>query len=862
MNNLKKIKKEIFDIKTDLDDGKDYSTVCNVYTDYSVSMIKYIESKSKSVLQKLFICISDGIKTNLPSNELIQVRMNEQLKKYIIDKLTVVTHKNDSINEIKIDLTNERKEIQFLFDCVRAYSNLPYDQKTTIFNMWGIYAEYDNMRQSFDKLNVNKLHTLYKQIKLKLDGKESSENIYSSIGKHHDVIRYILYYIREQYNFEDFKWRENQRVGWQTVIDSNFVNGIHSQATGSGKSLIGLKGINEYNKKHPTHNVMWICERKDIPQKLFFQDVVKCGGGLVTGIPHKKNYAFWKHNDIIDMDKFTVIEHIYNKNPCWVQNINVYSGKKPIFLIINRAFMTTRAQKPLRTGTETIRVQYRYQEIVNMPKFVIIDECHSSMANETYKLLLHLKYNRGSKIHGLSATPYRSGKSYTNININIDTDDDIDIKENEKKLIKIFHKPGDPSKLNILSFFNLKDAIEEGIILEPVFHWYYIDQSDSKEGKKKTRQYSEHDISSVLNVFKSIIKKCAYKKGIVWCGTIAIAEEWNRIFSKYKTRYTHLKDMKTYIDHSQTKNGDYDKFYDSKDNCIMFCANKFREGSDIPYLSCCLFLDKVIKRGTIPFIQCIGRVLRRDKENEKKKGHVLDGCVREGNDSKVKTIVSKILGYYEHLYEMTRSEFDFEDAKNGNINDNKYNINMFNQLNNTLDISPEKKTIIIKLRNNKTLNINVTKLQLSSLDWKKIIPKFTAQLKKRILLNDYQEYKALQQYCQDIKIKDKYHYEKDYKWYPNFCVEENGEIKKLDIKTRFPVYFKNWYDFLGIDTSGFIQRLSIWRRECKKRGITNVNEYMELCDMDKRFPTMPDDFYKRFTNFSSEFNVLSSISRR
>ena len=53
--------------------------------------------------------------------------------------------------------------------------------------------------------------------------------------------------------------------------------------------------------------------------------------------------------------------------------------------------MTTKSQKPLRTGKRTIDVQYRYQEIVRMPKFVVIDECHSSMSNETYKLLLHLK---------------------------------------------------------------------------------------------------------------------------------------------------------------------------------------------------------------------------------------------------------------------------------------------------------------------------------------------------------------------------------------------------------------------------------------------------------------------------------------
>ncbi len=59
----------------------------------------------------------------------------------------------------------------------------------------------------------------------------------------------------------------------------------------------------------------------------------------------------------------------------------------------------------------------------------------------------------------------------------------------------------------------------------------------------------------------------------------------------------------------------------------------------------------------------------------------------------------------------------------------------------------------------KTLKIDVTKLQLSSLEQTKILPTFTKQLKKKIILSDYQEYKVIQQYCRDVDIKDKYYYE-------------------------------------------------------------------------------------------------------
>ena len=76
----------------------------------------------------------------------------------------------------------------------------------------------------------------------------------------------------------------------------------------------------------------------------------------------------------------------------------------------------------------------------------------------------------------------------------------------------------------------------------------------------------------------------------------------------------------------------------------------------------------------------------------------------------------------------------------------------------------------------------------------------------------------------------------------------------LDIKTKYPSYFKNWYDFLGIDTDGFIQKLDDWRQECKSRDITNSKQYMKLCRHYKQFPNMPEEFYKGFTNLISELS--------
>ena len=56
----------------------------------------------------------------------------------------------------------------------------------------------------------------------------------------------------------------------------------------------------------------------------------------------------------------------------------------------------------------------------------------------------------------------------------------------------------------------------------------------------------------------------------------------------------------------------------------MFCACKHREGSDIPNLDTCVFLDYGEDRGASYFIQCVSRVLRKDAEQKKTFGLIAD----------------------------------------------------------------------------------------------------------------------------------------------------------------------------------------------------------------------------------------------
>jgi len=460
------------------------------------------------------------------------------------------------------------------------------------------------------------------------------------------------------------------------TVETEFASGIHSQATGSGKSLVALKIIDEYNKKNPKEHILWTCERKDIPQKLFFHTK---NNRIVL---NDDQFEIWKYNDMIDMSKFTIKEYVYNKSKNWIKEINTHKNEdKPLFIIINRAFLTTKSKIN----------KYKYEDIKKYAGLVILDECNSSMACDTYQMLLYFKYNWKAKIQGFSATPYRKGKSHTKVDIEInypeENEDKIVVVENEKKLIQIFCKHDDENELNILSRFNMKEAIEKNIILEPVFHWHCV---NNENNETINNTYDTTEIDSVMTTLDEIITKCRYKKGIAWCRLMSTTEEWFVAFEKEKTKYENLKNLKTFIDHSNMKNNDvnYDKFYETSNNAIMFCASKFREGSDIPNLNFGIFLDKVKKRGGLPFIQCIGRVLRTDKNNEKKNGHIMDSYTLDNDKNIIKSIIKKIIKYYSNLYEYAK--FDDEDR-----------IILYGNIMKTLKIKPNENEIIIELDNDK-----------------------------------------------------------------------------------------------------------------------------------------------------------------
>ncbi len=156
----------------------------------------------------------------------------------------------------------------------------------------------------------------------------------------------------------------------------------------------------------------------------------------------------------------------------------------------------------------------------------------------------------------------------------------------------------------MITSYSIYDAFCDNVILPPKIVWI-----------KSENSVKDDDI---LFILKKELELLPYKKIIIWCGTvdecISLKSRWDNEFPDY---------IKA-VDYNNCTDDTFTAFYKAKKKALLFCAVKHREGSDIPNLDGCVFMDKVEKRSERVFIQSMGRVLRLDKERNKRYGLVLD----------------------------------------------------------------------------------------------------------------------------------------------------------------------------------------------------------------------------------------------
>lgn len=335
--------------------------------------------------------------------------------------------------------------------------------------------------------------------------------------------------------------RPNQQNAIDVSINNEFESGIHYHATGAGKSWIAMHIVDEFHKKYPKKNILWLCERKDILMQQFSKAVLnERGFGSLC-------------------KKFNVLDFVTSKNGKWYDSLNASSfWGMPYLCIINRCFLTSKK---------------KYVNIKKAIDLIIHDECHSIENTTTQEFYTWVQQAFPQvKIIGFSATP--------------------------EYIMPLS---------NILTSYSIYDAFKDGVILPPKIVWV---KSESTPTHK-----------DLLTLVKMEVTHLPYKKLIVWCGIIDECVDMAHLWQPY------FKDYLIAVDFNGCRNTDFasfEEFYHANQNAILFCAVKHREGSDIPSLDGCIFMDKVEKRSERVFIQSMGRVLRKDALKKKHYGLVID----------------------------------------------------------------------------------------------------------------------------------------------------------------------------------------------------------------------------------------------
>jgi superfamily II DNA or RNA helicase len=549
--------------------------------------------------------------------------------------------------------------------------------------------------------------------------------------------------------------RPNQKEAIERLERNGLETGIHCQATGCGKSYIILSYLDYLYKNYENPKVILFTERISILNDLFGFRKNKT----------KEKIQLWKEKGICNLENYHLINRTTDGGK-WIKEFN--TKNQATILIINRAYLT---------------LNDSYEKIKQLD-LVLHDECHNTTSDKCNKFLKFCKENE-IKMVGFSATPLRTGK------------------DEAKKLIEIYGNSD--NELELLTDYNFIYAINQKLIVQPEFYWFQIEKFVSNS---KNVEITELEKKSLKEIILKTIPNMTSCKIVAWCGTISLCEKWKKVFEK-----EYDLGFKYYIDHSRLSDDDYLEFRNSKGKSILFCANKHREGSDIPKLDACLFLDKIKYRGIIPFIQSIGRVLRLDETlPEKNKGIVIDSLIKS-NDYE-KNVTDKIFEYYNAL----RNVSNIKDLKGNN---NHHNWKKF------IKINKETDEIVMKMGE---LEI---KVKLNTVKWESLEKSISSYIKRIFefdILNELNNYDFYFSKCIECIVNEKNITQSNFKPIITNLYKEINDLESILKFTRLNISTEERLD-RGFN---YISEFNIWIQgvdsKCSVKEIVNqcISNHLKL----------------------------------
>ena len=272
---------------------------------------------------------------------------------------------------------------------------------------------------------------------------------------------------------------------------------------------------------------------------------------------------------------------------------------------------------------------------------------------------------------------------------------------------------------------------------------------------------------------------------------------------------------------------------------IIPCVYIFGEGFDLPKLNGITYAENMVS--PIRMVQCGLRPNRLDKENPNKIAYLLipyldtDNCGVSNNS-------------FEHcrdvIYKMRNVDENIEHKiMFGSVNISSTNEKKPDSNNSNSEQPHNNSTTLIKLEEN---HDELLKLKLRLKYSKSLL---SAQSEEQ----DEYDYIKLLNKKMNLTSSD------DYKTRKGEHKEYIEEPKDYFIKNGV---WTNWYDFLGIDTSIFIQTKIEWVEFCKSINIVSSDDYFEKCKIYNKLPTMPDEFYIDYTTIRNELGLIKNRNRR
>lgn len=659
------------------------------------------------------------------------------------------------------------------------------------------------IKEKYDMLNVANFK------KVIIDDSDSEDDTDDDSEDNSDDEEIIDVKLKDVYKYEGL--RKNQEIAQKNNITNNFSSGVHNQVTGAGKSIIMMLTINDHyklNKKGNNGRLYIItCPRKEVLNKMFYE----YDSDTEDYELNEENINYWRLNKIIDLNEYKVIDRVNDK----INKKIKLSEDKPNILIVNSDYFKNMDNNKL----------IDYSKL----NFIIFDECHGVSAKKFYELLYKIKFVHKKHIIGFSATPVRDNA--------------------EEKVKTIFSKSlnkTDKHSLNIISNYDIMEAICDNIVLPPSYTIVEINKTCNKRIGKSNKDITE-------KVIKDKLKDLPYKKIICWCGTIPKMKEWYIFFTKkfpeLKLYCSTSKDAEHAKDNLNT---DFDKFCEAENNSVLLCVNRCREGSDIKNLDMGVYLDHVKKRGILVCIQTVGRILRPDKKKLKKNGYIVDTFINDGKIEIELMTAQKIISYYEKVFGLT-----CDDTYDDLLEKYKKIKELFTE--NTYDAKTNE--IKIKIDGDDKHDTKI-KLELTTknFDWSKFTQKLSSIIDNKFGVSEEEKFKII---IDKLKQIDEFTPESDF-----WEVYEDLDKKKYNLPENLYEEYKEFFDkttlfeLMEYDMSKYYKTID----ECKKAivrldkyhdGVITDKIYNKLRRKNNMLPPFPKEYFKRqgFTDIQKEFNI-------